>query len=192
LAPTGITGFVLANGSMSSNTSGEGEIRKNIVEADILDCMVALPGQLFYNTMIPACLWFISRDRSNHKFRNRKGEVLFIDARNMGEMIDRRHRDLTKEDISRIVSTYHAWRGEGGKYSDIAGFCKSTTLEEIRKHNHILTPGRYVGTEEEEEDSEPFDEKMERLTKILSEQFAKSKEIEEEIRKNLSGLGYEF
>jgi len=192
LAPTGIAGFVLANGSMSSNTSGEGEIRKNIVEADIVDCMIALPGQLFYNTMIPACLWFISRDRSNHKFRNRKGEVLFIDARNLGEMIDRRHRELTNEDISRIASTYHAWRGEGGDYKDIAGFCKSTYLEEIRKHSHILTPGRYVGTEEEEADSEPFGEKMERLTKKLSEQFAKSKDLEDEIRKNLSGLGYEF
>jgi len=149
-------------------------------------------GQLFYNTMIPACLWFISRDRSNHKFRNRKGEVLFIDARNLGEMIDRRHRELTNEDISRIASTYHAWRGEGGDYKDIAGFCKSTYLEEIRKHSHILTPGRYVGTEEEEADSEPFGEKMERLTKKLSEQFAKSKDLEDEIRKNLSGLGYEF
>jgi len=192
LATTGIAGFVLSNGSMSSNTSGEGDIRKNIVEADIVDCMVALPGQLFYNTMIPACLWFISRDRSNHKFRNRKGEVLFIDARNMGQMIDRRHRELTDEDISKIASTYHGWRGEGGEYNDIAGFCKSATLEEIRKHGHILTPGRYVGTEEEEEDSEPFDEKMERLTKKLSEQFVKSRELEEEIMKNLSGLGYEF
>ncbi|KYC52850.1 MAG: N-6 DNA Methylase [Candidatus Methanofastidiosum methylothiophilum] len=192
LASTGIAGFVLANGSMSSNTSGEGEIRKNIVEADIVDCMIILPDKLFYNTMIPACLWFISRDRDNHKFRNRKGEVLFIDARNMGEMMDRRHRELTKEDIHKIASTYHAWRGEGGEYKDIAGFCKSATLEEIRKNNHILAPGRYVSKEEEEEDSEPFDEKMERLTKKLSEQFARSKELEEEIRKNLSGLGYDF
>ena len=134
---------------MSSNTSGEGEIRKNIVEADLVDCMVALPSQLFYNTMIPACLWFISRDKQNNQSRDRRGEVLFIDARNLGQMIDRRHKELTKEDINKISETYHAWRGElkDKKYEDIAGFCKSVKLDEIRKHEHILTPGRYVGTE---------------------------------------------
>jgi len=190
LSPHGIAGFVLANGSMSSMTSGEGEIRKNIVEDDLVDCMIALPSQLFYNTMIPACLWFVARDKSNGKFRNRKGEVLFIDARKMGKMVDRRHRELTDEEIKKIASTYHAWRGEGGEYKDIPGFCKSATIEEIRKHNHILTPGRYVGFEEEEEDDEPFDEKMKRLTSELAQQFQKSRELEEEIRKNLESIGY--
>ena len=192
LSPHGIAGFVLANGSMSSMTSGEGEIRKNIVEDDLVDCMIALPSQLFYNTMIPACLWFVARDKSNGKFRNRKGEVLFIDARKMGKMVDRRHRELTDEEIKKIASTYHAWRGEGGEYKDIPGFCKSATIEEIRKHNHILTPGRYVGFEEEEEDDEPFDEKMKRLTSELAQQFQKSRELEEEIRKNLKVVGYEL
>jgi len=192
LAPGGIAGFVLANGSMSSNTSGEGEIRKNIIEADIVDCMVALPSQLFYNTMIPACLWFIARNKKNHKFRDRHGEVLFIDARNMGTMVDRRHRELTDEDIARIAGTYHAWRSKDGKYKDEAGFCKSAQLDEIRKHGHILTPGRYVGTAEIEEDDEAFDAKMKRLTSELSEQFKKSHELESEIKKNLEGLGYEI
>lgn len=192
LAPAGIAGFVLANGSMSSNTSGEGEIRKNIIEADIVDCMVALPSQLFYNTMIPACLWFIARDKSNHKFRNRKGEFLFIDARKMGVLIDRRHRELTDEEIKKISSTYHAWRGEGGKYSDILGFCKSAKIDEIRKHSHILTPGRYVGTEEEEEDTEVFEEKMKRLTSDLSKQMQEGKNVDEEIKKNLEKIGYEL
>jgi type I restriction enzyme M protein len=192
LAPHGIVGFVLSNGSMSSNTSNEGEIRKNIVEADLVDCMIALPSQLFYNTMIPACLWFVSRDKTNNKFRNRNGEILFIDARNMGEMIDRRHRELTDAEIKKISGTYHAWRGEGGKYEDVPGFCESATLDEIRKHSHILTPGRYVGFEEEEEDGEAFEEKMKRLTTELAEQFKKSEEIESEIKKNLGGFGYEF
>ena len=156
LAPSGIAGFVLANGSMSSNTSGEGEIRKNIVEADLVDCMIALPPQLFYNTMIPACLWFVARDKKNHKFKDRRGEYLFIDARKMGAMIDRRHRELTDEDINKIASVYHAWRGEGGKYEDVPGFCKVVKLEDIRKHEYILTPGRYVGAEEVEEDDEAF------------------------------------
>lgn len=190
LAPTGVAGFVLANGSMSSNQSGEGEIRKSIVEADLVDCMVALPPQLFYNTMIPACLWFIARDKKNHKFRDRRGEVLFIDARKMGIMVDRRHKELAPEDIAKIASTYHAWRGEGGKYSDVQGFCKAAKIDEIRKHDHILTPGRYVGAEEEIEDSEPFNEKMKRLTSDLSAQFKKSRESEDEIKKNLKGIGY--
>lgn len=190
LSPTGTAGFVLANGSMSSNTSGEGEIRKNIIEADIVDCMVALPSQLFYNTMIPACLWFISRDKKNHKFRDRRGEFLFIDARNMGVMIDRRHRELTDEEITKISNVYYAWRGEKSKYADIAGFCKLVKLPEIQKHGFILTPGRYVGTAEQEEDSELFEEKMKRLTDELSEQFMKSDKLEAEIKKNLKGLGY--
>lgn len=191
LAPNGIAGFVLANGSMSSMTGGEGEIRKNIVEDDLVDCMIALPSQLFYNTMIPACLWFVTRNKNNGKFRDRRGEVLFIDARKMGVMVDRRHRELTDEEIKKIADTYHAWRGEGGVYEDIPGFCKSVTIEEIRKHNHILTPGRYVGFAEEEEDTEPFDEKMKRLTAELAEQFKKSRELEEEIRENLKSIGWE-
>jgi len=177
---------------MSSNTSNEGEIRKNIVEACIVDCMVALPSQLFYNTMIPACLWFVARDKGNHKFRDRRGEVLFIDARKVGAMVDRRHKELTTDDIKKISDTYHAWRGERGNYEDVLGFCKSITIEEIRKHDYILTPGRYVGFKEEEDDSEPFEEKMNRLVSELSEQFNKSKKLEGEIKGNLGELGYEF
>jgi len=192
LAPTGIAGFVLANGSMSSNTSNEGEIRKNIIEADLVDCMVALPPQLFFNTGIPACLWFVTRDKKNNKFRDRRGEILFIDARNMGTMIDRRHRILTDEDIKKISQTYHAWRGELEGYQDIKGFCKSAKLEDVRQQNWVLTPGRYVGSEEKEEDIEEFNEKMQRLTSELSEQFKKSKELEEEIRKNLERIGLEL
>jgi Type I restriction-modification system methyltransferase subunit len=163
LSPSGIAGFVLANGSMSSNTSGEGEIRKNIIEQDLVDCMIALPGQLFYNTGIPACLWFIARDKQNSGFRDRRGEVLFIDARNMGVLRDRTHRELTDEEIQRIADTYHAWRGEkieSGEYEDIPGFCKAAILDEIKKHDYILTPGRYVGFEETEDDDEEFEEKM--------------------------------
>jgi len=194
LAPTGIAGFVLANGSMSSNTSNEGEIRKNLVEVDLIDCMIALPSQLFYNTMIPACLWFISRDKENNKFRDRRGEVLFIDARNLGVMVDRRHRQLTPEDIKRISDTYHAWRGEpiNGKtieYKDVPGFCKSATLKEIRKQKHILTPGRYVGYEIEE-DPEDFEEKMKRLIIAIEKGFSESKTLEEQILNNLRRLNY--
>ncbi|MBC7085451.1 MAG: SAM-dependent DNA methyltransferase [Methanomethylovorans sp.] len=192
LAPTGIAGFVLANGSMSSNQSGEGDIRKNIVEADLVDCMVALPGQLFYSTQIPACLWFLSRDKKNHKFRDRRGNVLFIDARKMGRMVDRTHRELTDEDIARIANTYHAWRGEKdvGEYADVPGFCKSATIEEIRKHGHVLTPGRYVGAEEKEDDGEPFEEKMQRLVAQLREQQAEAAKLDGAIAANLKGLGY--
>jgi len=190
LSPTGTAGFVLANGSMSSNTSGEGEIRKNIIEAELVDCMIALPSQLFYNTMIPVCLWFIARDKKNHKFKDRRGQILFIDARNLGTMIDRRHRELTDDDIAKIACTYHAWRTKGEKYKNEAGFCNSTNLDEIRKHGHILTPGRYVGTEEVEEDTEVFDEKMKRLTSELSKQFQMANTLEIEIKKNLKDLGY--
>ncbi len=192
LSPAGIAGFVLSNGSMASNTAGEGEIRKNIIENDLVDCMIALPGQLFYNTSIPVCLWFISRDKKNHKFKNRQGEILFIDARKTGVMVDRRHRELTDEDIKRISDTYHAWRGEGGEYKDIKGFCKSAKLDEIEEHGYILTPGRYVGAEDIKDDGEPFDEKMERLTGELTVQFNKSSELEREIKINLGNLGYKF
>jgi type I restriction enzyme M protein len=190
LSPTGTAGFVLANGSMSSNTSGEGEIRKSIIEADMVDCMVSLPTQLFYNVMIPACLWFITRDKKNHKFRNRTNETLFIDARKLGVMVDRRHRELTNDEINQISETYHSWRTKTGKYKDIKGFCKSANLTEIKKNDYILTPGRYVGTEEITEDKEVFEEKMKKLTTELSEQFKKSKDLEQEIRKNLKELGY--
>lgn len=192
LAPTGIAGFVLANGSMSSNTSNEGEIRKRIVEEDLVDCMVALPSQLFYNTMIPACLWFVTRNKSNHGKRKREGEILFIDARNMGKMIDRRHRELTDEDLDKITKTYHAWRGEKGleKYEDEKGFCKSAELGEVEKHNFILTPGRYVGIPDEEDDGEPFEEKMKRLTGELKEQFEEGEKLEEEIKINLKKVGW--
>jgi type I restriction enzyme M protein len=192
LAPTGTAGFVLANGSMSSQQSGEGEIRKNLVEANMVDCMVALPGQLFYSTQIPVCLWFLARDRKNGKFRDRRGEVLFIDARKMGEMMDRTHRELTGADIARISDTYHAWRGEdgAGEYMDVPGLCKSASIEEIRKHNHVLTPGRYVGAEEVEDDGEPFEEKMERLTAEWQAQLAQAAELDASISANLEGLGY--
>lgn len=192
LSPTGIAGFVLANGSMSSNQSGEGEIRRNLIEADIVDCMIALPGQLFYSTQIPACLWFLARDKKNHRFRDRRKEMLFIDARKLGRMADRTHKDLTDEDIARIANTYHAWRGEkeAGQYADIAGFCKSAPLEEVRKHGHVLTPGRYVGAEAVEEDGEPFDEKMKRLTATLREQMAGAHKLDAAIAMNLKELGY--
>jgi type I restriction enzyme M protein len=192
LAPKGIAGFVLANGSMSSNQSGEGEIRKAIVDADLVDCMVALPGQLFYNTQIPACLWFLARDKQNGKFRNRTGETLFIDARKMGVLIDRVHQELTEAEIARIAQTYHAWRGEkeAGDYQDIPGFCKSASWEEIKGHGYVLTPGRYVGAEALENDDEPFEEKMERLVATLEEQFQESARLDKEIRENLRGLGY--
>ncbi|MEW6308072.1 MAG: class I SAM-dependent DNA methyltransferase [Bacillota bacterium] len=200
LAPAGVAGFVLANGSMSSNQSGEGEIRKKLIEADLVDCMVALPGQLFYSTQIPACLWFLGRDRKNGKFRDRRGQVLFIDARKMGRMVDRTHRELTDADIARIAGTYHLWRGEkdvppeavDGRttYEDIPGFCKSTTLEEVRKHGHVLTPGRYVGAEAQEDDGEPFAEKMKRLTAALREQQAEAAKLDAAIEANLKELGF--
>ena len=172
LAPRGTAGFVLANGSMSSNQSGEGQIRKNLIESDLVDCIVALPGQLFRFTQIPACLWFLSRSRRNREHRDRQGETLFIDARKMGHMIDRTRRDLSQEDIALVAETYHIWMGKDGLdgYGDVPGFCKSVTLEEIRKHGHVLTPGRYVGVESKEDDGEPFGEKMARLTAQWREQ----------------------
>ncbi len=229
LAPNGIAGFVLANGSMSSAQSGEGAIRKSLIEADLVDCMVALPGQLFYSTQIPACLWFLARDRK------RRGEVLFIDARKLGRMVDRTHRELTDEDTARIADTYHAWRGgvqeaspslkgesrgkgadtpspvqagklggrntpsplegegwgEGEKtYADIPGFCKSSSLEEIRKHGHVLTPGRYVGAEPQPDDGEPFEDKMQRLVTQLREHQAEAAKLDVAIEANLKRLGF--
>ena len=192
LAPGAAAGFVLANGSMSSNQSGEGRIRKSLVEADLVDCMIALPGQLFYSTQIPACLWFLARDRRGGAFRDRRGEVLFVDARKLGRMVDRTHRELTDEDIARIASTYHAWRGEdgAGEYADVPGFCKSAPLDEVRKHGHVLTPGRYVGAEAQEDDGEPFEHKMKRLVAQLKEQQADAAKLDAAIAANLRGLGY--
>ncbi|HUT53074.1 MAG TPA: class I SAM-dependent DNA methyltransferase [bacterium] len=194
LAPTGQAGFVLANGSMSSNQSGEGEIRKNIIEADLVDCMIAMPGQLFYSTQIPVCLWFISRDKKNHRFRDRRGNVLFIDARKLGTLIDRVHRELTDDDIKNIADTYHAWRGDNRdskkKYQDVPGFCKSATLADIRGHGHVLTPGRYVGAAEVEDDGEPFEDKMARLTAELREQMEESAKLDKIIWANLKDIGY--
>ena len=181
---------MLANGSMSSNQSGEGLIRRNIIEADLVDCMVALPGQLFRSTQIPACLWFLARGRSS---RERRRETLFIDARKMGHMIDRTRRDLSPEDIARIAGTYHAWRGEEGsvEYADVPGFCKGATLEEVRKHGHVLTPGRYVGAEPQEDDGEPFADKMARLTAQWREQQAEAGRLDAVIEANLRSLGFD-
>ena len=192
LAPTGLAGFVLANGSMSSNQSGEGEIRKNIIEADLVDCMVALPGQLFYSTQIPVCLWFLARNKKNGRFRDRRGETLFIDARKLGTLTDRVHRELTDDDIAHIAGTYHAWRGdkEAGQYEDVPGFCKAAQLDHIRKHGHVLTPGRYVGAAAVEDDGEPFEEKMKRLTATLREQQKEAVRLDAAIAANLKELGY--
>ncbi len=192
LAPTGLAGFVLANGSMSSNQSGEGEIRKAIIEADLVDCMVALPGQLFYATQIPVCLWFLARNKKNGRFRDRRGETLFIDARKLGSMVDRVHRELIDEDIAKIAGTYHAWRGDKdeSEYTDVPGFCKAAELDDIRKHGHVLTPGRYVGAEAAEDDGEPFDAKMKRLTATLRQQHAEAAKLDAAIAANLKELGY--
>jgi type I restriction enzyme M protein len=207
LAPTGLAGFVLANGSMSSNQSGEGEIRKAIIEADLVDCMVALPGQLFYSTQIPVCLWFLTRDKSGRQsregnnrhsresgnpFRDRRGETLFIDARKLGTMADRTHREMLDADVAKIAGAYHAWRGDkdAGEYADVAGFCKSATLEDIRKHGHVLTPGRYVGAEEAEDDGVSFQEKMQRLATQLRGQQVEACRLDDAIKANLLRLGY--
>jgi type I restriction enzyme M protein len=197
LAPNGTAGVVLANGSMSSNTSGEGEIRQAMIEADVVDCMVALPGQLFYSTQIPACLWFLARDKNpgNGKaggLRDRRGQVLFIDARKLGVLVDRTRRELTDGEVKKIADTYHAWRGEkdAGNYVDVPGFCKSASLEDIRKHGHVLTPGRYVGAEEQADDGEPFTEKMTRLASQWRAQREQAAELDAAIEANLNHLGF--
>ena len=191
LSPTGAAGFVLANGSMSSNTSGEGDIRRAIIQDDLVDCMVALPGQLFYSTQIPVCLWFLARDKRNSGKRDRRGETLFIDARKMGVLTDRVHRTLTGEEIASIANTYHAWRGDGETaYADVPGFCKATKLEDIRANGYVLTPGRYVGAAATADDGEPFEEKMERLTVQLREQMAEAERLDAAIRTNLEALGF--
>jgi type I restriction enzyme M protein len=192
LAPHGTAGFVLANGSMSSNQSGEGEIRKALLEADLVDCMVALPGQLFYSTQIPVCLWFLARDKSNGRFRDRRRETLFIDARKLGTMIDRTHRELTDADVAGIAGAYHAWRADPGAvaYSDVPGFCKAATTEEIETHGCVLTPARYVGTAAIEDDGEPLDEKMRRLVARLREQQSDAARLDAKIAAALAELGY--
>ena len=185
LSQKGKAGVVLANGSLSSNTSNEGDIRRKILEDDLVDCIVALPDKLFYTTGIPVCIWFFNRDKKH------KGQTLFIDARKMGDMVNRRLRELSDEDIKKIANTYIAWQNEDG-YEDVQGYCKVASIDEIKEHDYILTPGRYVGIEEVEDDGEPFEEKMERLTNTLANQFIKSRELEEEIRKQLGGIGYEL
>jgi len=192
LNPNGTAGIVLANGSMTTNSGNEGEIRKKMIQEGVVDCMVALPTQLFFNTQIPACLWFLARNRKNHKFRDRSNEILFIDARSLGEMISRKNKKLDDDDLSKISETYHAWRSKDGNYGDVAGFCKSATLEEVEANNFVLTPGRYVGAEDVEDDGIPFDEKVANITESLQQQFAKSNELQERIKMNLGKIGIEI
>ena len=191
LAPTGVAGFVLANGSMSSSQSGEGEIRENLIETGLVDCMVALPGQLFYSTQIPACLWFLVRGRNSEKLRGRRDKILFIDASKSGYMVDRTHRDIAEEDITCIAKTYHIWRDSRGDsdYVDIPGFCKSASIGEVRGQNHVLIPGRYVGVPKQEEEDEPFEEKMDRLVVQLRTQQAEAAQLDSNIVSNLKTLG---
>lgn len=206
LSEHGTAGFVLANGSMSSNTSGEGDIRQKIIENDLVDCMIALPGQLFYTTQIPVCLWFISKDKRGNneqgmkKRRDRQGETLFIDAREMGSMVDRTLKELTNKDIAHITQTYHVWRGEElsshseldseSKYQDIAGYCKSASLADMKANDYVLTPGRYVGAAELEDDGIPFETKMTELSQTLYSQMSQAEELDKAISKNLEALGY--
>ena len=188
LSPRGTAGFVLANGSLSSKTGGEGEIRERLVQADLVDCIVSMPPNLFFNTPIPVSLWFVSKDRHGNGHRKRVGEVLFIDARKLGTMVTRRLRELSDEDIARIAGTYHAWRNHDGGYVDVPGFARATTLEEIKKHDFVLTPGRYVGTEEVEADDEPVADKIVRLTEELYAEFERGRELEGVVRERLGGL----
>lgn len=214
LSEHGTAGFVLANGSMSSNTSGEGDIRQKIIENDLVDCMIALPGQLFYTTQIPVCLWFISKDKKGNnekgllKRRDRQGETLFIDAREMGAMVNRTLKELTNDDIAKITETYHIWRGEelatesaepesadqeqsaNKQYEDVAGYCKSATLADIKANDYVLTPGRYVGAADIADDGIPFETKMSELSQTLYSQMSQADELDNAIRKNLQALGY--
>ncbi|MCC4723342.1 class I SAM-dependent DNA methyltransferase [Salinicoccus sp. RF5] len=191
LAPSGTAGFVLANGSMSTSSTAELEIRKNLIEEDLVECIVTLPGQLFYSTQIPVCLWFLTKNKEKNGKNERKNEILFIDARDIGHMVSRTLKEFSDEEINKVSNVFHAWRGTSDdKYEDLSGFCKVATIDEVRSHEYILTPGRYVGLADVEEDSEPFEQKMERITGELGEQFAKSKELEDKIRKSLEELGY--
>ena len=191
---TGYAAVILANGSMSSNSGGEGDIRRAMVEGDAVDCMVALPGQLFFGTQIPVCVWIMAKDKrggkhGTRKLRDRRGEVLFLDARKLGYMVNRTNKNLSPEDIAKLSDTYHAWH-QGKGYEDVSGFCKSASIEEIRAHGHVLTPGRYVGAEDVEEDDEAFEDKMPRLAAALRERFAKRAALEKKVNKNLEGMGY--
>jgi type I restriction enzyme M protein len=191
LSPKGTAGFVMAKGSLSSKTNGEGEIRKNIIEAGLVDCIVNLPAKLFLNTQIPACLWFLSREKETNPNHPRRNKILFIDARNMGTLINRRTRELTDEDISKIADTYHNWKKDDGSYEDIPGFCKSATLDEVRELDYVLTPGRYVGLPEEEDDFD-FEERVKKLTAELKEQMEESAKLDERIKENLLKVGIEL
>jgi type I restriction enzyme M protein len=193
LSENGVAGFVLANGSMSTNTKGEGEIRQKLVENDLVDCMIALPGQLFYTTQIPVCLWFLTKNKkadSERDHRNREGETLFIDARKIGSMISRTQKELDDKDIEEIADTYHDWKRKLKGYVDTPGYCKSATLEDMRKHDYVLTPGRYVGAAALEDDGIPFETKMTELSQTLYAQMEESTKLDEVIRENLEGLGY--
>lgn len=195
LSENGTAGFVLANGSMSSNTNNEGQIRQQIIENDLVDCMIALPGQLFYTTQIPVCLWFLTKNKKKNKaqgFRDRQGETLFIDARQMGTMTSRVHKELTADDIANIANTYHAWRGEkdAGTYEDKAGYSKAASLEEIKANDYVLTPGRYVGAAEIEDDGIPFEVKMKELSQTLYSQMQEAEKLDAVIKSNLEVLGY--
>ncbi len=197
LSPSGVAGVVLANGSMSSTQNGEGEIRRALIEGvngapGVVDCMVALPGQLFYSTQIPVCLWFLARDKSNGvarnaKLRDRRNEILFIDARKLGHMVDRTRKEFSDADIEKITRAYHAWRGEGeaGAYADVPGFCKSTTLEEIKGHGYVLTPGRYVGAADTDDEETPFSERFSALQALLEMQFSEATALTQKIRERL-------
>ena len=188
LSPRGTAGFVLANGSLSSKTSGEGDIRRKLVEEDLVDCIVAMPDKLFFNTGIPVALWFVSKDRHGNGHRRRVGEVLFIDARKLGAMVTRRIRELSDTDIAQIADTYHAWRNHSGGYEDMPGFAKAASLDEIKHHDFVLTPGRYVGTEEAEADDEPVAERIKRLTSDLYAEFDRGRQLEDEVRRRLGQL----
>jgi len=191
LSPKGTAGFVMAKGSLSSKTNGEGEIRKNLIEAPLVDCIVNLPTKLFLNTQIPACLWFLSREKETNPNHPRRNKILFIDARNMGTLINRRTRELTDDDIRKIADTYHSWKKDDGSYEDIPGFCKSATLDEVRELDYVLTPGRYVGLPEEEDDFD-FEERVKKLTVELKEQMEESTKLDERIKENLAKVGIEL
>jgi type I restriction enzyme M protein len=204
LAPYGTAGVVLANGSMSSDIATEGQIRKELIENDLVDCMVSLPAQLFYNTQIPACLWFLARNKEGFTatktkekggFRNRNNEILFIDARELGTMISRKQKELSDKDIAKISGTYHNWRSKEHfetNYKDIPGFCQAANIQEVRKNNYILTPGRYIDFKEAEEDGVAFEDKMQQLTGALKEQMQKAAALDETIKENLNKIGYGF
>jgi type I restriction enzyme M protein len=192
LSPSGTAGIVLANGSMTSNSGGENEIRKNMILDGVVDCMVALPTQLFFNTQIPACLWFLARNRTNGKYRNRKEEILFIDARKSGALVSRKNKAFTDEDIFKIADVYHQWKRNDGKYEDIQGFCKSATIKEVEDNNFVLTPGRYVGTEDIEDDGVPFEDKIAVISENLKAHFEQSIQLQERIKENLKKVGIEI